>query len=119
MSIRLKRAYEPPARADGTRVLVERLWPRGLTKARARVDVWLKELGPVTPLLRAFLDRTLSWEGYVPQYLAGLERPEAQAAVSEALGHARHGAVTVLCGCADENRCHRTLLKAYLADRLL
>jgi len=115
--VRAKRIYTPAEASDGTRILIMRLWPRGIRKDR--VDVWLKELGPVTPLLRAFLDKKLSWEGYVPQYLAGLERPEAQAAVTEALGHAKNGPVTLLCGCADENRCHRTLLKAYLTDRLL
>ena len=115
-NLKSKRIYAPAERSDGTRVLVMRLWPRGIKKER--VDVWLKELGPVTPLLRAFLDKKVRWGTYVPRYLAGLERPEAQAAVEEVLGLARRGRVTLLCACADENRCHRTLLKAYLADRL-
>ena len=115
--VRTKRIYEPAEPADGTRILIMRLWPRGIRKDR--VDVWLKELGPVTPLLRAFLDKRLPWDGYVPRYLAGLERPEAQDAVTEVLRHVRKGPVTLLCGCADENRCHRTLLKACLTDRLL
>lgn len=112
-----KRIYAPPERGDGTRVLVMRLWPRGIRKDR--IDLWLKELGPVKPLLRDFLDKRIRWETYVTRYLAGLERAEAQAQVDEVLGHAKHGRVTLLCGCADENRCHRTLLKAYLGERLL
>jgi uncharacterized protein YeaO (DUF488 family) len=109
-----KRIYEPAARDDGDRVLVMRLWPRGIRKER--VTVWLKELGPVPALLRSFLDGTITWEQYVPRYLAGLERPEAQAAIADVRHRARNGRVTLLCGCADERRCHRTLLGAYLLD---
>jgi uncharacterized protein YeaO (DUF488 family) len=116
-ALRTRRIYTPTEAADGTRVLVMRLWPRGIRKDR--VDVWLKELGPIKPLLRDFLDKHVTWDHYVPRYLSGLERPEAQAAVAEALGYAKAGPVTLLCGCADELRCHRSLLKAYLSERLL
>ena len=109
-----KRIYAPPAADDGHRVLIMRLWPRGIRKER--VDVWLKELGPVPTLLRDFLDERISWEQYVPRYLAGLERPEAQAAIDDVRRRARDGRVTLLCGCADEARCHRSLLRAYLLD---
>jgi uncharacterized protein YeaO (DUF488 family) len=71
------------------------------------VDTWLKELGPVPSLLRAFLDERITWAQYVPRYLAGLERPEAQAAIAEVRRRAREGRVTLLCGCEDEQRCHR------------
>ena len=109
-----KRIYAPAAADDGHRVLIMRLWPRGIRKER--VDQWLKELGPVPTLLRAFLDEEITWEQYVPRYLAGLERPEAQEAVAEVRRRAREGRVTLLCGCADEQRCHRSLLRAYLLD---
>jgi uncharacterized protein YeaO (DUF488 family) len=109
-----KRVYAPAAADDGHRVLIMRLWPRGIRKER--VDQWLKELGPVPTLLRAFLDEEITWEQYVPRYLAGLERPEAQEAVAEVRRRAREGRVTLLCGCADEQRCHRSLLRAYLLD---
>jgi uncharacterized protein YeaO (DUF488 family) len=115
--IATKRIYEPAAADDGARVLIMRLWPRGIRKER--VDRWLKELGPVVPLLRAFLDKEITWEQYQPRYLAGLERPEARAALAETAELARAGRVTLLCGCADEQRCHRTLLKAYLDERVL
>lgn len=107
-----KRIYDPSDPSDGTRVLIMRLWPRGIRKER--VDRWLKELGPVKELLRAFLDKTIDWEGYTPRYLAGLERPEAQAAIAEVRALAEQGRVTLLCGCADERHCHRSLLSAYL-----
>jgi uncharacterized protein YeaO (DUF488 family) len=109
-----KRIYAPEAPDDGYRVLIMRLWPRGIRKER--VDVWLKELGPVPTLLREFLDERITWEEYVPRYLTGLERPEAQQAIAEVQRRAREGRVTLLCGCADETHCHRSLLRAYLLD---
>jgi len=109
-----KRIYDPAASDDGERVLIMRLWPRGIRKER--VSVWLKELGPVPELLRAYLDEQITWEQYVPRYLAGLARPEAQAAIAEVQRRGATGRVTLLCGCPDEARCHRSLLKAHLLD---
>jgi uncharacterized protein YeaO (DUF488 family) len=109
-----KRIYAPAAADDGHRVLIMRLWPRGIRKER--VDTWLKELGPVPTLLREYLDERITWAQYVPRYLAGLERPEAQQAIAEVRRRAREGRVTLLCGCEDEERCHRSLLRGYLLD---
>lgn len=109
-----KRVYDPPAAGDGTRVLIMRYWPRGIRKEK--VDVWLRELGPVIPLLRAFLDGEITWKQYRPRYLTGLHRPEAQQALAEVRRLARRGRVTLLCGCADPRRCHRTLLQEHLLD---
>jgi uncharacterized protein YeaO (DUF488 family) len=109
-----KRVYDPPAAGDGTRVLIMRFWPRGIRKER--VDVWLRELGPVIPLLRAFLHGEISWAQYRPRYRAGLRRPEAQRGLAEVRRLARRGRVTLLCGCADPRRCHRTLLQEHLLD---
>jgi len=114
MDVATKRIYEPAAPDDSHRVLIMRLWPRGIRKER--VSVWLKELGPVPELLRAYLDGTITWTQYVPRYLAGLARPEAQAALAEVRRRGATGRVTLLCGCPDEARCHRSLLKAYLLD---
>jgi uncharacterized protein YeaO (DUF488 family) len=114
VDVRTKRIYDPVASDDGERVLIMRLWPRGIRKER--VSVWLKELGPVPELLRAYLDERISWRQYVPRYLAGLARAEAQAALAEVRRRAEGGRVTLLCGCPDEARCHRSLLKAHLLD---
>jgi uncharacterized protein YeaO (DUF488 family) len=111
--VRIKRIYEPADAADGTRVLIMRLWPRGIRKDR--VDLWRKELGPVKELLRDFLDKRIDWPTYTRRYLAGLDRPEAQEAIAEVRALAREGTVTLLCGCADESHCHRSLLAGYLA----
>jgi|SRR5215470_8745503 len=113
--IRAKRIYEPATRDEGNRVLIMRLWPRGIRKSR--VDVWLRELGPVLPLLRAFRSGAVTWPEYRRRYLAGLRRPEARAALAEVRSLARRGPVTLLCGCPDERRCHRSLLRAYLTRR--
>jgi len=113
-TIRTKRVYDPPSPTDGTRVLVMRLWPRGVPKAR--VDVWEKDLGPVVALLRAFRAGTVGWPEYRRRYLAGLARPEPRAAAERVLTLARRGRVTLLCGCPDEARCHRSLLAAHLLD---
>jgi uncharacterized protein YeaO (DUF488 family) len=112
--IAAKRVYETPVAADGTRVLIMRYWPRGIRKEK--VDVWLRELAPVVPLLRAYLDGKITWTQYRPRYRAGLRRPEAQAALAEARALAARGPITLLCGCADPARCHRTLLRAHLLD---
>jgi uncharacterized protein YeaO (DUF488 family) len=112
--IAIKRVYEPATRADGKRVLIMRLWPRGIRKSR--VDVWLKELGPVLPLMRAFRAGRIGWAEYRRRYRQGLARPEAQAQLAIVRAAARKRRVTLLCGCADERRCHRSLLRAHLLD---
>jgi uncharacterized protein YeaO (DUF488 family) len=112
--VKTKRVYESSVSADGTRVLIMRYWPRGIRKEK--VDVWLRELAPVIPLLRAYLDGEITWAQYRPRYRAGLRRPEAQAALGELRTLARRGPVTLLCGCADPSVCHRTLLHKHLLD---
>jgi uncharacterized protein YeaO (DUF488 family) len=112
--IAAKRIYDPPSSDEGTRVLIMRLWPRGIRKTR--VDIWLKELGPVLPLLRAFRAGKLTWPQYTRRYLAGLERPEAQEPLAQVRAAAKDGTVTLFCGCPDETRCHRSLLRTYLLD---
>jgi uncharacterized protein YeaO (DUF488 family) len=115
--IRTKRVYDPPSADEGTRVLIMRLWPRGIRKDR--IDLWLRELGPVLPLLRAFRAGAVPWPEYTRRYLEGLERPEARADVDRILSLARQRPVTILCGCADEAHCHRSLLARHLSARLL
>jgi uncharacterized protein YeaO (DUF488 family) len=112
-----KRIYEPAAPADGTRVLVMRLWPRGIRKER--VQLWLRDLGPSVPLLRAFRAGAVPWPEYRRRYLAELEGGAAQEALAALRARLGDGPVTLLCGCPDERHCHRTLLRDYLDRRLL
>lgn len=75
----MKRVYEPPLRKDGTRVLVDRLWPRGLTKERAAVDAWLRDLAPSDELRQWYHQRPEAWTLFRKRYLKELARPEASA----------------------------------------
>src|SRR5580658_161464 len=78
MLIALKRAYEPPDRADGTRILVDRLWPRGMSKDSAHIDHWLKELAPSNELRQWYHARPSMWLQFRKRYLVELRAPEAQ-----------------------------------------
>ena len=71
--IKLKRAYEPPAKIDGTRILVERLWPRGLTKEKAKIDMWLKDIAPSPELRKWYGHDTEKWAEFKKRYLKELK----------------------------------------------
>ena len=94
MDIRLKRVYEAPSAEDGMRVLVDRLWPRGLSREKARIDLWLKDLAPSTALRKWFNHAPDKWEEFQRRYLLELQQqPEALAHAIEAMGT---GPVTLL-----------------------
>jgi len=107
-----KRVYDKRQGEDGTRVLVMRLWPRGIKKSA--VDLWLKDLGAEIANLRAFKAGRIGWPEMRRRYLAGLRREPAASALKRLRAMARRGRVTVLCSCADPKRCHRSLLRAAL-----
>jgi uncharacterized protein YeaO (DUF488 family) len=109
--IRTARVYGPPSRRDGYRLLVMRLWPRGVRKEA--VDGWEKELGPSTELLRAYRAGGIAWAEFARRYRTEVrKKPELLESVAK---RARRSTVTLLCGCADESRCHRTVLKKMLS----
>jgi len=81
MAVLLKRAYEKPSAADGTRVLVDRLWPRGLTKDAAALDAWLKDIAPSNELRRWFHASPVQWAVFRKKYLAELAAPAASKAL--------------------------------------
>jgi len=88
MPIKLKRVYEKPEESDGQRVLVERLWPRGLSKEKARVDLWLKDAAPSTELRKWFNHETSKWEEFKKRYFAELDaNPEVLKSILEMLGN--------------------------------
>ncbi|MBI2461715.1 MAG: DUF488 family protein [Candidatus Rokubacteria bacterium] len=113
--ITTKRVSEPRESGDGTRVLVMRLWPRGVRKDH--VDLWLKALGTDLGLIRAWKGGRLGWAELRRRYREGLKTPEARAALAELRGLARRGTVTLLCSCPQEARCHRGILKAVLTGK--
>ena len=112
MTISLKRAYETPSPADGRRVLVERLWPRGLSKEKAAVDVWFKEVAPSTELRRWFGHDPAKWEEFRRRYREELrERPE-ELQILRSLVEA--GPVTFVYGSRDQEHNAATVLKELL-----
>lgn len=108
---RIKRAYEPAAEADGTRVLVDRVWPRGITKEKAAVSEWLKEVAPSTELRK--------WFGHEPERFAEFrERYRAELKGSAALEELRRlkGVVTLVYGAHDETHNQAAVLKELLEE---
>jgi len=112
MKIRLKRAYDPPAGSDGSRLLVDRLWPRGVSKERLRLAAWLKDLAPSNELRRWFDHDPLKWEEFKRRYFRELEAcPEEVAALRSRL---EQGRVTLVYAASDESCNNAVALKEYL-----
>ncbi|MGH6919972.1 MAG: DUF488 domain-containing protein, partial [Geminicoccaceae bacterium] len=99
MSIDLKRAYDRPAGSDGHRILVDRIWPRGITKADLRIDAWLKDLAPSDDLRKWFGHDPNKWDEFKKRYARELEqRPDA---LEELVETAKAGHVTLVFGAKD------------------
>lgn len=114
--ILLKRVYDEPANGDGTRFLVERLWPRGIKKTDLKVESWQKEAGPSTELRKWFSHDPAKWHEFHKKYFAELDtRPEAWEPILKA---ARHGVVTLLYSSHDTEHNNAVALKDYLEAKL-
>ena len=112
--IHLKRAYEEPSKNDGLRVLVERLWPRGLTKERAAVDLWLKDVAPSPELREWFGHDPARWEQFQERYRRELR--EKKDAVRLLKQKAKEGTVTLVYAARDEDHNGALVLKRLLQD---
>lgn len=113
--LRLKRVYEDPSPADGLRVLVERLWPRGLTRERAAVDLWLKDVAPSPALRKWFGHDPGRWKEFQERYRQELR--EAKDAVQLLKQKGRQGTVTLVYAARDEEHNGALALKHFLEDR--
>ena len=115
MTVAIKRVYEPAARGDGSRVLVDRLWPRGLTKERAAVDEWLRELAPTDELRRWYHARPEEWQSFRKKYLKELAQPECQDVLRRLyeLAHKKKR-LTLLFASKNETSNNATVLKELL-----
>jgi len=111
-AIRLKRVYDPPEKADGARVLVDRLWPRGLARARAGIDLWLKDAAPSTALRQWFGHRPERWEEFSRRYEAELAGNEAALAPLREL--LARGTVTLLFAAHDAERNNAVVVARFL-----
>lgn len=110
--IRLKRIYEPPAAEDGYRVLVERLWPRGLTKEKARLDYWLKEIAPSPELRTWYSHDIVKWQEFQRRYKDELtSKPDEVGTLQKLLNE--HETVTFLFASKDEVHCSAAVLKEF------
>jgi uncharacterized protein YeaO (DUF488 family) len=99
-NVKLKRAYEPPAADDGTRILVDRLWPRGVTKKRARIDQWMKDIAPSTELRKWFSHDPARWDEFRRRYAKEVHRNAAL--LDQLRSLARHGPITLVYSAHDE-----------------
>jgi uncharacterized protein YeaO (DUF488 family) len=111
-----KRVYETPDAADGRRILVDRVWPRGMTKTRLSADFWLKSVAPSTELRNWFKHDRLKWKGFKKRYFLELDQnPEELATLIAAV---KKGHITLLYSAKDTNCNQAVALKEYLSSRL-
>ncbi len=102
-----KTIYDPKDAQDGKRILVMRIWPRGVSKDK--IDLWLKEVGTEKELISRWKANKVSWAEFSKEYKKSLKGKEKE--LKELAALAKHGNITLLCSCKDEEHCHRTLLK--------
>jgi uncharacterized protein YeaO (DUF488 family) len=113
--IHLKRVYEEPSESDGLRILVDRLWPRGLTKERAAVDLWLKEVAPSTELRKWFGHDPAKWKQFQIRYRKELR--ENKNALDLLKEKCKEGIVTLVYGARDEEHNEALVLREMLQGR--
>jgi uncharacterized protein YeaO (DUF488 family) len=115
LKVEIKRVYEEPGGADGTRILVDRLWPRGLSKERARVDLWLKDIAPSTELRKWFSHDPSKWTEFQARYRQELK---SEADLLDVLRKkAAKGPITLLYGAKDEVHNEAVVLQSMLQPK--
>ena len=112
MGVRVKRVYDQPAKADGYRMLVDRLWPRGLKKSEARIDEWLREIAPSTALRKWFNHDPDKWKEFKKKYSAELDDHREQ--VEKLAREARKRTITLLFSARDTEHNNAVALKEYI-----
>ena len=112
MNILIKRVYEEPDADDGTRILVDRLWPRGLSKEKARVDLWLKDVAPSTNLRKWFAHDPAKWTEFQARYREELEKGKEQ--ITLLRQEAAKGTITLLYGARDQQHNEGVVLQRLL-----
>ncbi len=116
MTVRIKRVYDAPEASDGMRILVDRLWPRGIAKEKARIDLWLKDISPSDDLRRRFHARPESWDEFRTLYAEELEGDAGRIAAAELRRHITEGPVTLLYAARDEKHNNAAALKLWLEE---
>lgn len=113
--LRVRRIYDPPGDDDGIRVLVDRVWPRGLSKERASIDLWLKDIAPSTALRKRFRHDPERWPAFVADYHAELDKNDV--CVARLVALMKTGVVTLLFGARDIEYNQAVALRDYLVTR--
>ena len=112
--IKLKRVYENPAQEDGVRILVERLWPRGLAKERAKIDMWLKDVAPSAELRKWFAHDTTKWKGFCERYKEELDQKKDQ--INMLKEKSKEGIITFVYAAKDNEHNSAMALKMLLEN---
>ena len=112
MKINIKRVYEKPDKEDGVRILVDRLWPRGLTKEKASIDLWLKDIAPSTELRQWFNHDPVKWNEFKKRYRLELKNNKEQ--ISLLKEQMKKGTLTLVYGAKDEEHNEALVLKELL-----
>ena len=113
MNIKIKRVYEKPGKEDGSRILVDRLWPRGLTKEKAALDLWLKDIAPTTELRKWFNHDPAKWNEFIKKYLKELK--ENEESVSILKDFLKKGPVTLIYAAKDEAHNEALVIKDFVS----
>jgi uncharacterized protein YeaO (DUF488 family) len=116
--VRMKRAYEAAARGDGYRVLVDRLWPRGVTKDALAIDLWAKDVAPSGELRRWFGHDPARWRGFLERYRDELRAPAARERLDDLARRAEKSPVTLVYGARDERHNDAVVIAGEIARRL-
>jgi uncharacterized protein YeaO (DUF488 family) len=115
MKVAIKRAYDEPAKSDGMRILVDRLWPRGLTKEKAKIDLWLKEIAPTNELRKWFGHDPEKWSEFQKRYADELKSHAEQVATLK--NEAKKGLVTLVYGAKDDEHNQAVVLQKMLRGK--
>ncbi|MBS1504747.1 MAG: DUF488 domain-containing protein [Bacteroidetes bacterium] len=115
-NVKVKRIYEPYSAEDGYRILVDRLWPRGIKKDGAHIDKWMKDIGPSTALRKAFNHKPEKWNAFIPAYKDELKNsPVLKDLLSDVN---KHPVVTLLYGARDTVHNHALVLQEFIAHHI-
>jgi len=114
--IQIKRAYEPATKKDGYRILVDRVWPRGIKKQDLRLDEWAKEIAPSTRTRKSFGHKIENWQAFTKAYRQELKAKELQPKLHEIADKSKKQTVTLVYGAKDEVHNQAQVLKRVIAD---
>ncbi len=116
--IKIKRAYEAKAPGDGRRILIDRLWPRGLSKSEAQINEWLKDLGPSTDLRKWFGHDPEKWEEFKKRYLKELSSPEKIKLLEDIARKAKQDSITLIYSARDTEHSDANVLEELITKMM-